>query len=122
MLPVILLTAVTTLFQIVTSMTLTNNIVSGKLLHRQRRLMVFPSGTVMQVRVHIAGYCKQGSPMRIFGFERLWAQKEMCTLIRIKSKKLTKVTHFCTKNPHLSTFFWAQQPPSGPGRPHSLGF
>jgi hypothetical protein len=81
MLRVILLTTFTTLLQIVTSMTLTNDVVSGKLLHRQRRLLVFPTGTVLQVGVHIAGCCRQGSPMRFFGFELLWVQKELCTLI-----------------------------------------
>ena len=75
MLRVILLTTVTTLFQIVTSMTLTNDVVSGKLLHRQRRLMVFPTGTVLQVRLYIAAYCRQWLPMRLFGFELLWVHK-----------------------------------------------
>lgn len=81
MLGVTLLTTITTLFQIVTSMTLTNDVVSGKILHRQRRVLVFPTGTVMQVRVHIAGYCRQGSPMRFFGFELLLVHKNFCISI-----------------------------------------
>ena len=52
------LTTVTTLFQIVNSITLTNDVVSGKLLHLQRRLLVFPTGTVMQVRVYIYIYSR----------------------------------------------------------------
>ena len=104
MLRVILLTTVITLFQIVTSMTLPNEEVSGKILHRQRRLMVFPSGTILQVRKHIADYCRQWSPKRFFGFELLWVHKYVCTLIWIKSTKFTNVIHFFTKNPHLPIF------------------
>ena len=81
MLRVILLTTVTILFQVVTSMTITNDVVSGKLLHRHRRLMVYPTGTVLQVRVHIAGYCRQWSPKRFFVFELLWVHKYIRILI-----------------------------------------
>jgi hypothetical protein len=67
MLRVILIISVTTLFQIVSSMTLTNDAVSGKILHRERRAMVFPIGTVLQVGLHLAGYCKKGSPCDFLG-------------------------------------------------------
>jgi hypothetical protein len=96
MLPRTLFATVATVLQMAASMTLSKDVTSGKLLHRERRLLVFPTGTVMQVRSHIAR-----SGTRFFGFERLYVHKTFVRQFELKAYNFTNIREFCTQNAHL---------------------
>jgi hypothetical protein len=59
-----MLAAVTFTFLLVATMTLSDELISGKTLHRERRVLVFDAGAVLQV----------GSRIRLDGFQSVDTQ------------------------------------------------